>query len=376
MKLIQKQLLRELALNSLLTGAVLSGVFFVISLALVLGAQRAEGLPFVLLVRHTGLNLLANLQLLLPLMVLTGALFTYARFREEGEATAMRVAGVSAWPLLAPALLFGAGATLGLTLLQDEIIPAAYQQGRVEMTRDLLSHVEDILLGDSVVSGRGFEAHWKGRSADAAGRLVLHGLELVELDDKRRVHAHTVAETALPRFDRQTGGLDLALRNVRRWTRGEGVAAAGELRLALPLDELSQRESVPRRDSGRSAAELAALAVSSEAAAATAPEDERRELLRSARSARGKAGQRLGFAAAPFVCVVFGAAFGMLRGRANRLVVFLTGFAVVALVHYPLAMLSDWIFLRGTVDSAAVYFLGDLVLLLAAIACFRRLDQP
>jgi lipopolysaccharide export LptBFGC system permease protein LptF len=375
MKLIQQKLLRELISNMLLTGAVLSGVFFVISLALILGAQRSEGLPFVLLVRHTGLNLLANLHLLLPLVTLTAALFTYARFREEGEATAMRVAGVSTWPLLAPALLFGAAASLGLTFLQDEIIPGAWQQSRAELTRDLLSHVEDILLGESAVSGSRFEAHWRGRSADARGRLVLERLEMVELDEQRRVSAHTLAAKALPRFDRMSGGLDLELEDVRRWTRAEGTASAGRLHLSLPLDELSQRESLPRKDAGRSTAELLALAASAEESARTAPLEERPELLRAARQARGKYGLRLGFAAAPLVCACFGAAFGLLRGRAHRLIVFLTGFGVVALVHYPLSMLSDWVFLRGHIDTSAIYALGDVVLLVATIVCYRRIEQ-
>jgi lipopolysaccharide export LptBFGC system permease protein LptF len=83
----------------------------------------------------------------------------------------------------------------------------------------------------------------------------------------------------------------------------------------------------------------------------------------------------LGFAAAPLVCACFGAAFGLLRGRAHRLIVFLTGFGVVALVHYPLSMLSDWVFLRGHIDTSAIYALGDVVLLVATIVCYRRIEQ-
>ncbi|MSR75839.1 MAG: LptF/LptG family permease [Planctomycetes bacterium] len=376
MKLIQRQLLKELAANAVLTIAVLVCIFFVISLALVLGSSRGEGVPFVVLLRHTGLNIVANLHLLLPLAVLTATLFAYGRFRGEGEYTAVRVAGVRPWHVLAPAVLFGAAASCLLAGLLDEQVPRAHHMGRVELAQDLLRNVESVLLSDTVVRERNFQAHWQRRGVDAQGRLILHSIEVLEFDGEAHVRAHTVASRALPHFDARTGVLHLNLSAVRRWSREQGTSAAAELRMDLPLEEFSDREAVPRKNAGRSAANLVAMALRADAEASRSSGEAAAEAQRTALQARDERGFRMAFAFAPLCFAIFGAGLGLLRGNANRLIVFLIGFLLVAGAYYPLAMLSRWLYTHGAVPSIAVHALGDVLLLLASLLFLRRLERP
>ncbi len=376
MKLIQKQLLKELAANALLTMAVLASIFFVISLALVLGSSRGEGVPFLVLLRHTGLNIVANLHLLLPLAALTATLFAYGRFRAEGEYTAVRVAGVRPWHVLVPALLFGAAGSLLLAALQDEQMPRAHHMGRVELAQDMLRNVESVLLSDTVVRERGFQAHWRRRGADSEGRLVLHSIEVLEFDGKAHVRAHTVAERAFPHFDARSGVLHLQLSNVRRWSLEQGTSAAAELRLDLPLEEFSDREAVQRKQAGRSTADLIALALRSEAEAARLGPEAAAAHAFAARQARDERGARAAFAFAPLCFALFGAGLGLLRGSANRLIVFLIGFLLVAGVYYPLAMLSRWLYMHDTLPIPAVHALGDVLLVGAGLWFLSRLERP
>lgn len=376
MKLIQRHLLRELAAHLLLTLAVLASVFFVISLALVMSSSRGEGVPFLVLLRHTGLNIVANLHLLLPLATLTATLFTYGRFRAEGEYTAVRVAGVRPWHVLTPALALGAFTALLLAGLQSEVMPRAQHLGRVELSQDLLRHVESLLLSDTVVKQRNLHAHWRRRSADEQGRLLLHSMEVLELDEHGRVRAHTVAERALPHFDARSSVLSLHLERVRRWSLNQGVSTAEVLRMDLPLEELSDRETVRRKWAGRNSEDLAAIVLRAEDPSSALSAEALSEVRQDALFAADEHASRTAFAWAPFCFAFFGAGLGLLRGSANRLVVFLIGFLLVAGVYYPLAMLSRWLCTHAVLPAAAAHALGDVVLLIASIWLCRRLEQP
>ncbi len=368
---LHRYLLAELFKNSLVTLAVVLFVFFLIALAIVIGRPRAEGIPFHLVVEHTAYNCIATLFLTVPMTVLTATLFTYGRLRADGEFTAIRVAGIHPWRAIVPAVAFGSVATFGLAWLQDEAMPKAALQSRVELTQDLARNIEGILKRSSGVVERSWKARWTDRGQDDDGKLVLFDLELFELRKTGRVKAHTVARFAKPILDRFNEILTFELLDFERWDDGR-YGRAKSFVVSLPLEAITNEQATNRRDRERSYEELLTRATRKRESAAVASGGERKKLLEDARESETAWHFRIAFAFSSAFFALFGACLGLHQGLGNRIVVFIVGFLVVVAGYYPIGMVGSVLGERGVVPAWAGTWAGNLALAIVGLVLLRR----
>lgn len=379
MKSLQRYILKELLQNVLLTLAAIIAIYFVVTLALVLGTSRVEGVPFAIVLRHTGGLAVSNLHLTLPLTVLTACIFSYGRMRAEKEFTAARVAGIHPWRLLAPALLLGAVASLALAWLQDEVMPDAHFRGRTALQQDIFEHLEDILKKkDREHRDEEWSAVWNRLEKDGEGHIILRDLQFLLFDGKTEGKLARIvqADWAKPAFDRRSNRLTMQLRKVRLQNVEDGVASlassAESLTLPLNLNALA-REVKTKRTRDMSYEELLTRVRRLEAASDAgtgADGDKRRErILDTACEFHSRAA----FAGSGVLFALFGAALGLLRGTSNRALVFLIGFLVVVLGYYPLMMAGEAAGRGGLLPPPAALWVANAALLAVTLIFLRRL---
>lgn len=376
MKRLHRYLLAELLRNGLLTLGIVLFIFFLIALALIISRPRVEGIPFHIVVEHTAYNSFSTLYLTLPMTVLTACLFTYGRLRADGEFTAIRIAGIHPWHVISPALVFGAAVTLGLAILQDQAMPSATLRGRQELTRDLASNIEGILIRSSNIVERHWKARWERRGEDEEGKLVLFDLELLEFEKSGKAKAHTVARLAKPILDRVNQELVWELSDFVRVSAKEGTAAARTFCVLLPLDALSTSQFATRRDRDRNYGELILRADrKAEHARLTPPGRDRRKLEEDARESQSSYHFRIAFAFSSILFSLFGASLGLLRGLNNRIVVFIIGFLVIVALYYPLQMCGTLLGEQGVLPPRYSMWIGNVVVGFLGITQFWRVRK-
>ena len=377
MKRLHRYLLAELVLNAALTVVAILAIFFMVALALVLGASRAEGVPFSGILRHTGYQAVSTLYLTLPLTVLASSIFTYGRARADGEFTAMRVAGIHPWQTIIPALLVGAVCTCSLAWLQGDAMPAAHFRGRVELEQDVLTNIESVLKkNDRTIEEDTWSASWEALRQDEDGHLVLVGLQLFLLDDDRNPKDSIWAKWAKPRLDRRTNILTLRLHEVRH-QRGDGpVQRAGTLVTPLHLGNFGTKHK-NKRESDCGYEELLVRAEKYEVRAFAGPPGKARsKLLEKAREYHAEYHQRVAFAFSGMFFSFLGAALGLWRGTSNRALVFLVGFLVVIGLYYPLEMAGSWMAVEGFIPIMPALWIGNAALAALAAWIFRKVLRP
>ena len=218
MKTLHRYLVIEMIWNVAMFMAVILSAFFVMSMALTLGKSSVEGLPMLIVFRATWYQVVANLNLILPLTVLSSAIFTYGRAHIDGEFTAVRVAGIHPYQMLVPALLVGAFGTLGLAWLQDEVMPSAHFSGRIELRKQIFDSLDDILRGSRrEIAQKRWSAMWRAAVDDPAGNLVLEDLLVIQKDKDGFMRTRLMADRARPLFIENENKLRLTLENVKRW---------------------------------------------------------------------------------------------------------------------------------------------------------------
>jgi lipopolysaccharide export LptBFGC system permease protein LptF len=378
MKRLHRYLLSELLQNASLTVVAILAIFFMVALALVLGASRTEGVPFLLVMRHTGFKAVSTLYLTLPLTVLTACIFTYGRARSDGEFTATRVAGIHPWQSIVPAIVLGATCTLALCWLQGDAMPSAHFRGRVELERDLIANLEGLLKRkDKRIVDKSWSAMWKTLRQDEAGHIVLGDLQLIILDTDDRSLTETIrAAWAKPRLDTIANTLSLELTDLTREDPSGQRFQASQFSVTLHLESLGA-ERKRKRESDCTYEELLtrsrryadrALMVGDKKARATLGE--------KSREYAAEYHMRIAFAFSAVLFAFLGSALGLWRGTGNRALVFMTGFLLVVCFYYPLEMAGMWLAVDHSVPPAGALWIGNGVLMALSCWAFRKVIRP
>lgn len=82
-----------------------------------------KGIEPLVLIEYFGLNLAWILAMAVPMSVLIATLSVYGRLSEDGEITAMRASGLSAFYLIRPAIIGALIVTIGIGLFNNYILP-------------------------------------------------------------------------------------------------------------------------------------------------------------------------------------------------------------------------------------------------------------
>ncbi len=88
----------------------------------------ADGQSFLVFLEFTALTLPTVFRLTAPVAAFAAAAYVASRMRSEGELTALRGGGASSWRLARPAVIFGLGAALFMTVLAHALVPAARER--------------------------------------------------------------------------------------------------------------------------------------------------------------------------------------------------------------------------------------------------------
>ena len=379
MKRLHRYILLDLIQNVFLTLAAIMSIYFVLALALVLGTERTEGVPFSVVIRHTGYMAISNLHLTLPLTILTACIFCYGRLRADQEYTAARVSGIHPYRILLPALFVGALATLGLAWLQGEVMPAAHFKSRVELEQDIFEHMEDILKKkDRSHRDEDWSAEWHGLEQDADGHIVLRQLTFWLFDGKEKGKLVRIirADLAKPSFDRRSNRLTMHLRKVKLKNVEDGeestASSADSLTLPLNLNALA-RDTKTKRNRSMGYEELLTRVKRLEEGRGTEAARSDEKVDESIRETWCEYHSRGAFAASAVLFAVFGAILGLRKGTSNRAVVFLMGFLLVMLGYYPLMMAGESLGESGALPPPLALWMGNAVLILLILVDWRRL---
>jgi len=377
MKRLHRYLMSELVQNAALTVVAILAVFFMVALALVLGTSRAEGVPFSLVIRHTGYKAISTLYLTLPLTVLSSCIFTYGRGKADGEFTATRVAGIHPWQTVVPALLLGALCTLGLAWLQGTAMPAAHFKSRVELEHDVLLNLESVLKkNDRTIDEDSWSASWEELRQDDEGQIVLVGLQLFLLDEDRSAKASFWASWAKPKLDDRANVLTLTLNDVHRQEDDGPVQRAGHLVIPLDLDTFGARDK-NKRESDCGYEELLVRAERGEGhAMGLPPGKDRAKAMETVREYQAEYHMRVAFSFSAVLFAFLGAGLGLWRGTSNRALVFLVGFLLVVGLYYPLSMAGSWLAVEGHAPVAPALWLGNLGLAVVSGYIYLRVLRP
>lgn len=378
MKRLHRYLLSELLQNACLTVVAILAIFFMVALALVLGTSRTEGVPFLLVMRHTGFKAVSTLYLTLPLTVLTACIFTYGRARSDGEFTAMRVAGIHPWQAIVPGILLGAICTFSLCWLQGDAMPSAHFKGRVELEQDLFANLEGLLKRkDKRMVSKSWSAMWKTLRQDEEGHIVLGDLELIMLEREDRSFKQRIrAAWAKPQLDTVANTLTLELTDLtREEADGQRTRASG-VTIALKLDSLGGKR-LRKRESDCSYEELLTRSRRyADQAELVEDTKARRKLFEKSREYAAEYHIRVAFAFSATLFAFLGSALGLWRGTSNRALVFLLGFLLVVGLYYPLAMAGAWLAIELAAPPILSMWIGNAALLLLAGWMFRKVTRP
>lgn len=357
LRILHKNLLRELLLNAAGTMAAVLALIFLGALSLQIGKASFDDLPVRAILRSVALFVTHTLNLTLPLSVLVTCLFTYGRAAADGEFSAARTSGVHPWHFLSPAALLGAAVALLLAGLQDRVMPEAHYATKF-VGDAIFTDVDRVLHGAEMrLKGGSFYAKWNARARDAEGRLVLEDLYLVRYRDGKP-YEHVSAARALPSVD-DDGGLELDLYDVRRIDGDrDGVEACGYLRIAVQLDEIASRRLLRRKPVQLSNSELWS-------AAGRDPQGE------AGRRAWSELDYRLALALSAPLFALFGAPLGLRLRLANRAFVFLVGALVVLVGYWPLLATAKRLGDSGAAPSWIAMPLVNVALLVVALRLVR-----
>jgi len=165
-KVILRAYFREISQHLLL---VLGGATFLAALAAAVRASStSQGAPLWISLSLLPLLIANTLPYLIPVALMTAVVICYGRMAADGEATALRAAGISPWVILRPALI--AGALVGVLSypISSQLIPKIYQQIRVLDNRLKVAALENTDPGASGLHFRGLDLSWSRRAADGS----------------------------------------------------------------------------------------------------------------------------------------------------------------------------------------------------------------
>ena len=372
--------LREISVHLVV---VLGSVTILVSLgAAVRASATSQGAPLWIPMALIPLIVGNALPYLIPATLLTAVVITYGRMSADGEATALRAAGVHPLRIMLPALLAGGLVAVLSYPLSATVLPELYTKMRELSYRLRFAALENTNPSASELHFGGLHLSWRGRNPDDSFRDVV--LSYRERAD-RGAYAYDPGlnpeeEPASPRRIRVRADraamvirgrdLELELHGMRTFEDRDAEEATawtarnpGVSYLRIDLESLGTRPPDARK----------------------ADDFSSRELLRKLRSGELEAEQVPGFqlafwqrvaaAAAALPLALVGAVLGWRLRRSGLLAAFAAAFAVLLLVFYPLYYLGSGLHHNGALPAApaALMPVAGLVLVLLLMSLRRRL---
>jgi lipopolysaccharide export LptBFGC system permease protein LptF len=360
LRLIHRYLLKELAVNAVVSLVVLFAIFFLAALSIQVGKSHSENLPMLAVLKYVALLLLYSSYLTIPVCVVTTCIFTYGRAAQDGEIAAAQTSGIRINGLLVPAMFLGSCATLLLAVLQNRVMPDAHFQSRT-VDESVFMNVEDLLKRrDKSIRDKNFVFQWRSVGEDASGNLVLEDVELVQYKDQKKV-SWTRARRARPVTEEGSSRVTLELEDVHNEQDGALVLAG---RIEAPIDLSALTPLRARTGENQLTYE---------------------ELLSGAASARTEKRSnrltaefhfRFAMAIAPFLLAAFAAPFGISLRLRNRAVVFLAGILVMIGGYLPLVAVARTLVERGAKPGWVYLQAPNAILACVALWFVRKVQRP
>lgn len=400
--ILDRYIFRECLTSFLIATGVLTTIMFIGS-AFRLLTTEAKGLDMVDVMRVAPLILPYVLVNVLPFSVLIGTLSGYTRLSSDREMTAMKLAGVPAARLAAPALFLGLVLTLASFYTSNYLTPDArhrlsdFVRSTVTKLITRLSESRNNVEYDGPHSTWKF--HWKGvrdgrlrdlvvcksprissktskqkapaepkepteilYAASGAFRMDpydnLIKFELEGLLGYYDLHSGAIAPTTGDKSDRSDPA-DRVLRNDghNRKIRFRG----GNFAVTVDLDAAEAEDKRGARAKNRDLPDLMAL---------------RARNLPGWRFGRLaidiQTHYRLSLALSSCTLALLGAALGLVFRGANRILAYLLGFLIGPLAYFPLTRIGESVAENTGACPALMLELGNIALLLISVILFRR----
>lgn len=342
---------------------VLGGTLVLVSLAATVRASGdSQGAPLWMALSLLLPTIGNAVPYLLPAALLTAVVLSYGRMAADGEAMALRAAGVHPWRLLRPALVVGLLVAALAYPLMARALPTLYSQMREVSFRLRFAALENTNPPASELRFAGIHMSWRDRAPSGAFRDVLlvfrqggEGEDAAGAAGSGRTLRLRAERCSMRVVERQ---LQLELTGMRSLDEDPAAMSwggAGTTHLSLDLDQLGRRTSTK---------------------AADFRSDELRRMLDAG---RGRPDRRLAFAqewwrrvALAVVAVplaLIGALLGWRLRRSGVLTAFAAAFGVQLLLYYPLFYLGSSMAAAGAVSPAvgALLPVGGMLLVLAAL---------
>ncbi|RMH05500.1 MAG: LptF/LptG family permease [Planctomycetota bacterium] len=364
---------REIGAQLLL---VFGGTLLLVALAaMVRVSSQSQGAPLWMALALLPMVVGNAVPYLLPAALLTAVVLAYGRMAADGEATALRAAGVHPWRILGPALAIGLLAGLVSLPLSAELLPRLYSGMRELSYRLRFAALENPDPSSSELSFAGLEMSWAERLPGG----VFHDV-LVVYRPGEEPRAHPIdpgpggaAGAGLP------GALRLRAERCRMSVEGRRLrlrfhglrsleeepsaiswGGRGSTWLTIPLDALGSRRAKDRKAADYTTGELRRMLAEG-------------ELPPRKRVAWAfEAWRRLALALAPLPLALLGAMLGWRLRRSGILTAFGVAFAVQLLVFYPLFSLGQTLTAGGLLAPAAGALLPIAGLALVLVAAAPR----
>ncbi|MCA9041794.1 MAG: LptF/LptG family permease [Planctomycetaceae bacterium] len=329
----------------------------------------------------------------IPATFLLTVCVVYGRMSGDLEITAAKAAGINVLSLLWPSFLMGAVLSLSALLMTDQVIPWAMHNIQKQVTLAM----EDIFL-DMLRTHGSFRDQDRGVSITVRG---VHEKTLIEptiiYDPNKSSPITLQAATAQISFDLDTREIILTLKELRAGG-GQVKLYWNDYEIRFPMPDSSQdpkprhltirdirhksvainQEYVENREwleieSAFTVAmgdfdQLFDPALSNHDAQAKFNEEELRKLDTEVFSRFSMSSSCLFFA-------LLGGPYSIAHGRKQFLTNFFLCFMPVLLLYYPVSMLMMTLSKSGTVDPVWAMWIGNLLLLLAAIRIIRKVLQ-
>ena len=131
-KILDRYILRELAISFILSVAVLLSAFLMQQVIKFSRISSETGISFLLLVKFSIFIIPLFLVLAIPLSVLISSILTFSRLSTDHEITAMRSGGISVYRMLIPVFIFSITAFL-LALISSSVLqPMGHRYIRIQ----------------------------------------------------------------------------------------------------------------------------------------------------------------------------------------------------------------------------------------------------
>ena len=368
MTILDRQFLKELALNFAFTFAVITAIA-VLAMAGVVFHRHPEVdlLLFAALVRY---GMVPALSFLLPLSLLIAVVFVYGRASAENEITTLKASGIHPWRVVLPGL-FLASLLAGVSFeIEHELAPWALFQANTlpEQQATMKRMLERRIAAQEKVfqfEGNGATCILQWDSHELADRgLILHRVLLESEEPRKKGDARPPeilrlsAESAELSFDERRREVVMALMKPQGLSGKLEGASGGAYVVTFSIDAESDRdrlkyqttrELLALRERGLEHSDLSGTPQS---------------LLRtySTGEVDGRIQQRFSRSFTPLVFLLLGVPLALVFRSGNRLVALLLASLIALFVYYPTDLLANVLMKQQLVGPLVACWSGNLLL--------------